>query len=56
MNLLPDEVKDYSLAAPDKINIEKISDYTAVNMLLKFSSEGRTMEYKIDSVKIGRVY
>jgi len=56
MSLLPNEAKDFSIAAPDKINIDKLSDNKVVSLLLNFSSEGKMFEYKIDSVKIDRVY
>jgi hypothetical protein len=56
MSLLPNEAKDFSISAPDKINIAKLKDNNVISLLLNFSSEGKTLEYKIDSVKIDRVY
>ena len=55
-NFQPKEVKDFSIAAPNKMNIAKLNDLKVVSLLLKFSSEGKTFDYKIDSVKIEKVY
>lgn len=55
-NIQPKDEKDFSITAPDKINIDKLNDLKVVSLLLKFSSEDKTFDYKIDSVKIERVY
>ena len=53
---IPKDLKDFSIAAPDKINIDKFRNLKVINLLLKFSSDDKTFDYKIDNVEIERVY
>jgi len=54
--ILPNGIKDYSITSPDKINIDRLNNLKVINLILKFSSEGKTFNYRIESVKIERVY
>jgi len=53
---IPKDLKDFSITAPDKINIDKFRNLKVINLLLKFSSDDKTFDYKIDNVEIERVY
>ncbi|MDR3627828.1 MAG: hypothetical protein P4L45_13385 [Ignavibacteriaceae bacterium] len=55
-NVLPKETKEFTFALPDKIRIENMADIKEINLLLKFSSNGKTYDYAINNVNIEKVY
>jgi hypothetical protein len=55
-NFQPKDVKDFLITAPNKMNIDKLNDHKVISMLLRFSSESKVFDYRIDNVKIERVY
>jgi hypothetical protein len=52
----PGELKKFSVAAPDRIKVDNLLNVKLVNLLLNFSSGGKTFVYKIENIKIERVY
>jgi hypothetical protein len=55
-NILPKEIKEFSFALPEKIKIDNITEMKEVNLLLTFSSKGKTYDYTINNINIERVY
>ncbi|MGA7720985.1 MAG: hypothetical protein WCA84_07395 [Ignavibacteriaceae bacterium] len=55
-NFQPKESMEFSIAAPDKMKIDSLLNVNLVDLLLNFTSGGKTFIYKIENVKIERVY
>lgn len=55
-NLNPGETGSFSLASPDNVDFTKLNNLNSANILFELSSGGKYFEFKIDNVKIDRVY
>jgi len=54
--LHPGESKNFLISAAEKTDIKNLGNVKLINLLLMFSSEGKTFEYKIDNIEVERVY
>jgi hypothetical protein len=55
-SFLPKDLKYFSITAPENINIDNFKNLKVIDLLLEFSSDDKTFDYKIGNVKIERVY
>jgi hypothetical protein len=55
-NIQPEELTEFSVSAPGKIKIDNLKKVEVINLLLYFTSMDKPFIYKIDNVKIERVY